>query len=65
MAILSGVIAGEITGPHGPGRSDISAGWRTWLQAWDEFSIEAKEMVQGVVHRALLPARSTPNGSTS
>jgi len=50
MAILSAAIAGEITGPHGPGRSDISAGWRTWLQAWDEFSIEAKEMVKGVVH---------------
>ena len=29
------------------GIADISAAWRTWLQAWDGFSIEAEEVVPG------------------
>jgi len=37
-----GVEAGEYTG-----KGAITASWRTWLQAWDGFSIEAEEMVAG------------------
>jgi ketosteroid isomerase-like protein len=29
------------------GIAEVSAAWRTWLQAWDGFSIEAEEVVAG------------------
>jgi ketosteroid isomerase-like protein len=29
------------------GLAEVSGAWRTWLQAWDGFSIEAEEMVAG------------------
>ena len=29
------------------GMAEITASWRTWLQAWDGFSVEAEEIVAG------------------
>jgi ketosteroid isomerase-like protein len=34
--------SGEYTGI-----GEVSAAWRTWLQAWDGFSIEAEEVIPG------------------
>ncbi len=39
---VDAVESGEYTGI-----AEISAAWRTWLQAWDGFSIEAEEVVAG------------------
>lgn len=39
---VEGIESGEYTGV-----AEISAAWRTWLQAWDGFSIEAEEIVAG------------------
>jgi ketosteroid isomerase-like protein len=34
--------SGEYTG-----FAEVSPAWRTWLQAWDDFCIEAEEMIAG------------------
>ena len=39
---VDAIESGEYTGI-----AEVSAAWRTWLQAWDGFSIEAEEMIAG------------------
>jgi ketosteroid isomerase-like protein len=40
--------AGDATEPgEYTGIVEVSAAWRTWLQAWDGFSVEAEEVVAG------------------
>jgi len=39
---VDAVESGEYTG-----LAEISAAWRTWLQAWDGFSVEAEEVIAG------------------
>jgi ketosteroid isomerase-like protein len=39
---VDAIESGEYTGI-----AEVSAAWRTWLQAWDGFSIEAEEVVAG------------------
>ena len=43
-----GLESGEHTG-----LAEITASWRTWLQAWDEFGIEAEEVVAGSDSRTM------------
>ena len=39
---VDAIESGEYTGI-----AEVSAAWRTWLQAWDGFSVEAEEVVAG------------------
>jgi len=39
---VDAIESGEYTGI-----AEVSAAWRTWLQAWDGFSIVAEEMIAG------------------
>ncbi len=39
---VDAIESGEYTGI-----AEVSAAWRTWLQAWDGFSIEAEEVLAG------------------
>ncbi len=39
---VDAIESGEYTGI-----AEVSAAWRTWLQAWDDFSIEAEEVAAG------------------
>jgi ketosteroid isomerase-like protein len=39
---VDAIESGEYTG-----LAEISAAWRTWLEAWDGFSIEAEEIIAG------------------
>src|SRR6187397_918681 len=39
---VDGFVSGEYRG-----LDEISASWRTWLEAWDGFGIEAEEVLAG------------------
>jgi hypothetical protein len=51
--VPSGGFVGAMAGPfHGP--AGYLAGWREWLQAWEEFRIEERELIAGEHGVALL-----------
>ena len=55
-----GFESGEYTG-----LAEISASWRTWLQAWDGFGIEAEEVVAGSDHRYVVMQLFRGKGKSS
>jgi hypothetical protein len=51
--VPGGGFVGAMAGPfHGP--PGYLAGWREWLQAWEEFRVEEKELIAGEDEVALL-----------
>ena len=55
-----GFESGEYTG-----LAEISASWRTWLQAWDGFGIEAEAVVAGSDGRYVVMQLFRGKGKTS
>ena len=47
------------------GLAEIEAGWREYMSAWEEFSIEAEEYRELDDERVLVPARFHGHGRTS
>ena len=52
--------SGEYTGIE-----EVSAAWRTWLQAWDGFSVEAEEVIPGSDGRYVVMQLFRGTGKTS
>jgi ketosteroid isomerase-like protein len=47
------------------GLTEIEAGWRDYMSAWEEFSVEAEEYRELDHERVLVPARFHGRGKTS
>jgi ketosteroid isomerase-like protein len=59
------VSADEFESGEYTGLAEISASWRTWLQAWDGFGIEAEEVVAGSDGRYVVMQLFRGTGKTS
>src|SRR5215213_4880048 len=57
--------ADELEAGEHKGLAEISATWRTWLQAWDGFGIEAEEVVPGSDGRYVVMQLFRGKGRTS